>query len=219
MTRRRENYPETDCLHTYIKRGSGGFSPPFYPVDNQISFSPLHRGYFTSNQMRGQSNLQGFGPYYVDPTINYFPNFPNNPPPPISGSMMFGRQQPPSELNRQNSVLLDLQDLIAEIVDRPRGNLRQRRRLEVVKEDVRRRTVRQQGDDDEFGLATGPPTTIYDHLPPVEDELISGTRDVNNSEIVADFNTTSETGSEKQEAGSSGEKVRKTGKGFRHQTN
>lgn len=48
---------------------------------------------------------------------------------------MYGRQQLPSELNRQNSVLLDLQDLIAEIVDGPRGNVRQRRR-----------TVRQQGD-------------------------------------------------------------------------
>jgi hypothetical protein len=48
---------------------------------------------------------------------------------------MYGRQQLPSELNRQNSVLLDLQELLAEIVDGPRGNLRQRRR-----------TVRQQGD-------------------------------------------------------------------------
>lgn len=80
--------------------------------------------------------IQGFGPYYVDPpsTINYFPNFPNNPPP-ISLRSMFGRQQLPSELNRQNSVLLDLQELLAEIVDGPKGNLRQRRR-----------TVRQQGD-------------------------------------------------------------------------
>ncbi len=69
----------------------------------------------------------------MDPTINYFPNFPNNPPP-ISRSM-YGRQQLPSELNRQNSVLLDLQELLAEIVDGPRGNRRQRRR-----------TVRQQGD-------------------------------------------------------------------------
>jgi len=47
---------------------------------------------------------------------------------------MFGHQQLPSELNRQNSVLLDLQELLAELVGRPRENLRQRRR-----------TVRQQG--------------------------------------------------------------------------
>lgn len=49
------------CCFVVSGRGSGrGFSPPFYQtVDNQISFSPLHRGYFTSNQMRSQSNLQG----------------------------------------------------------------------------------------------------------------------------------------------------------------
>jgi len=36
--------------------------------------------------------------------------------------------------------------------------------------------------------ATGPPTTtIYDHLPPAEDELTSGTCDVNKSEVVADL--------------------------------
>lgn len=58
---------------------------------------------------------------------------------------MYGRQQLPSELNRQNSVLLDLQDLLAEIVDGPRGNLRQRRR-----------TVRQQGDGvDDLGVSLG----------------------------------------------------------------
>jgi hypothetical protein len=47
------------CCFVVSGRGSGGFTPPFYPVANQISFSPLHRGYFTSNQMRAQSNLQG----------------------------------------------------------------------------------------------------------------------------------------------------------------
>ncbi len=75
--------------------------------------------------------LKGFRHYYyVDPAINYLPNFPNNSPPPISGPM-FGRQQ----LNSENSVLLDLQELLGEILDRPRENLRQRRR-----------TVRQHGN-------------------------------------------------------------------------
>jgi len=46
-----------NCFFAVHGRGSG-FSPPFYL--DQISLSPLHRGSFTSNQIRGRDLLGKF---------------------------------------------------------------------------------------------------------------------------------------------------------------